>query len=83
MALILNAVASIHKSRPKSIGASIKDIQLQLGVFFEESSIKLAVEIMISEKQICANGSRFYLPSHNIHISEKEKAILKLSLIHI
>ena len=77
MALILNAVASIHKSRPKSIGASIKDIQLQLGVFFEESSIKLAVEIMISEEQICANGSRFYLPSHNIHISEKEKAILK------
>ena len=77
MALILNAVASIHKSRPKSIGASIKDIQLQLGVFFEESSLKLAVEIMISEEQICANGSRFYLPSHNIHISEKEKAILK------
>jgi len=77
MALILNAVASIHKSRPKSIGASIKDIQLQLGVFFEESSLKLAIEIMISEEQICANGSRFYLPSHNINISEKEKAILK------
>ena len=60
MALILNAVASIHKSRPKSIGASIKDIQLQLDVFFEESSLKLAIEIMISEEQICANGSRFY-----------------------
>ena len=77
MALILNAVASIHKSRPKSIGASIKDIQLQLGVFFEESSLKLAIEIMISEEQICANGSRFYLPSHNINLSKKEKAILK------
>jgi selenocysteine-specific elongation factor len=79
MALILNAVASIHESKPKSIGASIKDIQVQLGVFFEEDSLKLALKIMISEKQMCVNGSRFYLPSHNIHISEQETAILKIA----
>ena len=79
MALILNAVASIHESKPKSIGASIKDIKVQLGVFFEEDSLKLALKIMISEKQMCVNGSRFYLPSHNIHISEQETAILKIA----
>ena len=79
MALILNAIESIHKSKPKSIGASIKDIQLQLGVYFDEDILKLALKIMISEKRICANGSRFYLPSHNIHISEQEKDILTIA----
>ena len=78
MALILNAVASIHKSKPKSIGASIKDIKVQLGVFFEEDSLKLALKVMISEKRMCVNGSRFYLPSHNIHIPEQETAILTI-----
>jgi len=79
MALILNAVGSIHKRKPKSIGASIKDIKVQLGGFFEEDSLKLALKIMISEKRICVNGSRFYLPSHNIHLSEQEKAILTIA----
>ena len=79
MALILNAVGSIHKRKPKSIGASIKDIKVQLGVFFEEDSLKLALKIMISEKRICVHGSRFYLPSHNIHLSEQEKAILTIA----
>ena len=79
MALILNAVGSIHKNKPKSIGASIKDIKIQLGVFFEEDSLKLALKIMISEKRICVNGSRFYLPSHNIYLSEQEKAILTIA----
>ncbi len=77
MALILNVLENIHKNKPKSIGASIKDIQVQLSVFFEEDILKLALKIMISEKRIFVNGSRFYLPSHNIHISEQEKAILK------
>ena len=31
---------------------------------------------MVSEKRICVNGSRFYLSSHNIHISKREKVIL-------
>ena len=79
MALILNAIESIHKSKPKSIGASIKDIQLQLGVYFDEDILKLALKIMISKKRICANGSWFYLPSHNIDISEKEKDILTIA----
>ncbi len=79
MALILNAIGSIHKNKPKSIGASIKDIKIQLGVSFEEDSLKLALKIMISEKRICVNGSRFYLPSHNIHLSEQEKAILTIA----
>ena len=79
MALILNSVASIHKSKPKSIGASVKDIQVQLGVFFEENILKLALKILISEKRICVNGSRFYLPSHDIRISEKEKVILTIA----
>ena len=80
MALILNAVGSIHKNKPKSIGASIKDIKIQLGVSFEEDSLKLALKIMISEKRICVHGSRFYLPSHNIHLSEQEKAILTIAV---
>ena len=34
---------------------------------------------MISEKRICVNGSRFYLPSYNIHIPEQETAILTIA----
>jgi selenocysteine-specific elongation factor len=76
MNLILTSLASFHKSSPKFFGASIKDLQALLDIFFDEGTLNLALTIMISEKRLCARRNRFHLPSHNIYISEQEKFIL-------
>ena len=76
MDLILTSIASFHKSKPKIFGASVKDIQVLLGIFLDEVTLNLALKIMTSEKRLGVRGNRFHLPTHNIYISEQEKFIL-------
>ena len=79
--LILSAISKFHKNKPKIVGASIKDIRLLLGIFLEEDILKTALKIMITEKRLGADGNRFYLNSHKIQISKREKIILERAAI--
>ncbi len=81
MELILNALTRFHKSKPKIVGASIKDIHLLLGIFLEEDILQSALKVMISEKQLVTKGNRFFLSSHSIYISKQEKIILARAAI--
>ena len=69
-------IVQFHQSNPALFGASIKDIQTLLTPFFETVTLEAALNLLVAENRLGAQGKKFYSPSHAVHISAKDKSLL-------
>ena len=69
-------IVQFHRSNPSLVGASIKDIQTQLIPFVEMVTLEAALNLLVAENQLGAQGKKFFLRSHAIHISAKDTSLL-------
>ena len=72
---IEKAVAGFHQSRPELPGASLKDIQLALKPHVEAPILEEATGLLVNENRLGQRGTRFHLPSHVIHVSERDRQL--------
>ena len=73
---IEKTIAQFHKSNPALFGASIKEIQMLLTPFVETVTLNAALNLLVAENRLSERGKKFYLPSHSVHISAKDKSLL-------
>ncbi len=69
-------IVQFHRSNPSVVGASIKDIQTQLTPFVEMVSLEAALNLLVAENRLGTQEKKFYLPSHVIYISAKDRSLL-------
>ncbi len=69
-------IVQFHRSNPSLVGASIKDIQTQLIPFVEMVTLEATLNLLVAENQLGAQGKKFFLRSHAIHISAKDTSLL-------
>lgn len=69
-------IVQFHRSNPALFGASITDIQILLTPFVEMVALDAALNLLVAENRLGTQGKKFYLPSHAIHISAKDKGLL-------
>ncbi len=69
-------IAQFHQSNPALFGASIKDIQTLLTPFIETVTLDAALNLLVAENRLAARGKKFYLYSHDAHISANDKSLL-------
>jgi len=72
---IEEAVGLVHQSRPELPGASLKDIQLALKPHVEAPVLEEAADLLVNDKRLGRRGTRFHLPSHAIHVSERDRQL--------
>ena len=72
-------IVQFHRSNPSLVGASIKDIQTQLIPFVEMVTLEAALNFLVTENQLGAQGKRFFLRSH-VFISRRRTRAFWLAL---
>lgn len=73
---IIKVITEFHLLKPTSVGPSIVEVQLAIFPFVEITIIEVAINALITDKRLFESGKKFHLPSHEFHVSYKDKILL-------
>jgi len=73
---IIKAITEFHNLKPNFVGPSIVEVQGAIFPFVEITIVDAAINALINDKRVLENGKKFHLPSHEFHVSEKDKILL-------
>ena len=74
-------IAQFHQSNPALFGASTRDIQTLLNPFVDAMTLDAALNVLVAENRLSARSQKFYLPSHAVQISAKDKILLERAIM--
>lgn len=74
-------IAQFHQSNPALFGVSIVDIQTLLTPLVEAMTLDAALNVLVAENRLRVQGQKFYLSSHTVKISQKDKILLDRAIM--